>query len=95
MNRVVIFANGVAQHSADDMTALHALLDADDVICAADGGAAYALAMGLTPQVLIGDHDSIAPEVLAQLQQSADHPVHPAIAETDYLKGFICRVLPS
>jgi len=34
-------------------------------------------------------------QVLAQLQQSADHPVHPAIPETDYLKGFICRVLPA
>lgn len=34
-------------------------------------------------------------QVLAQLQQSADHPVHPAIPETDYLKGYICRVLPS
>ena len=78
MNRVVIFANGVAQLSADDMTALHALLDADDVICAADGGAAYALAMGLTPQVLIGDHDSIAPETFALLQlndtQIITHP---------------------
>jgi 23S rRNA (cytosine1962-C5)-methyltransferase len=31
-------------------------------------------------------------QVLAQLQQAPDHPVHPAIAETDYLKGFICRV---
>ena len=34
-------------------------------------------------------------QVLAQLQQAPDHPVHPAIAETDYLKGFICRVLPA
>ena len=34
-------------------------------------------------------------QVLAQLQQAPDHPVHPAIAETDYLKGFICRVVPS
>ena len=66
MNRVVIFANGVVQHSAQDDAALHALLDADDVICCADGGVAHALAMGLKPQVLIGDHDSIAPEVLAQ-----------------------------
>lgn len=30
--------------------------------------------------------------VLARLQQSPDHPVHPAIRETAYLKGFICRV---
>ena len=34
-------------------------------------------------------------QVLEQLQQAADHPVHPAIAETDYLKGYICRVLPA
>ncbi len=34
-------------------------------------------------------------QVLEQLQQSPDHPVHPAIAETDYLKGYICRVLPA
>lgn len=34
-------------------------------------------------------------QVLAQLQQGSDHPVHAAIAETDYLKGFLCRVLPA
>jgi len=31
-------------------------------------------------------------QVLTQLQQAPDHPVHPAIPETEYLKGFICRV---
>ena len=30
--------------------------------------------------------------VLAKLQQSPDHPVHPAIPETAYLKGYICRI---
>jgi 23S rRNA (cytosine1962-C5)-methyltransferase len=33
-------------------------------------------------------------QVLMSLQQASDHPVHPAIPETDYLKGFVCRVLP-
>ncbi len=32
-------------------------------------------------------------QILAQLQQSPDHPVVPAIPETDYLKGLIARVL--
>jgi 23S rRNA (cytosine1962-C5)-methyltransferase len=32
-------------------------------------------------------------QVLVQLQQAPDHPVHPAIPETDYLKGFVCRVV--
>jgi len=27
--------------------------------------------------------------ILEQLHQAADHPIHPAIAETNYLKGFI------
>ena len=34
-------------------------------------------------------------QVLEPLSQSPDHPVHPAIPETDYLKGFITRVLPA
>src|SRR6185437_9325961 len=34
-------------------------------------------------------------QVLQSLQQAPDHPVHPAIPETDYLKGFVCRVLPA
>jgi 23S rRNA (cytosine1962-C5)-methyltransferase len=34
-------------------------------------------------------------QVLVSLQQGPDHPVHPAIPETEYLKGFILRVLPA
>lgn len=34
-------------------------------------------------------------QVLVQLQQAPDHPVHPAIPETDYLKGYVVRVLPA
>lgn len=33
--------------------------------------------------------------VLEQGHQGPDHPVHPAIPETDYLKAFICRLTPS
>ncbi len=33
--------------------------------------------------------------LLEQGHQGPDHPVHPAIPETDYLKSFIFRVLPS
>ena len=32
-------------------------------------------------------------QVLESLQQGPDHPVHPAIPETAYLKGFLCRVV--
>lgn len=34
-------------------------------------------------------------QVLSQLQQAPDHPVNPAIPESDYLKGAISRVLIS
>jgi 23S rRNA (cytosine1962-C5)-methyltransferase len=34
-------------------------------------------------------------QVLEPLSQGPDHPVHPAIPETAYLKGYICRVLPA
>jgi 23S rRNA (cytosine1962-C5)-methyltransferase len=34
-------------------------------------------------------------QLLLHLQQGPDHPIHPAIAETDYLKGFVLRVLPA
>lgn len=34
-------------------------------------------------------------QMLETLEQGPDHPVHPAIPETRYLKGFICRVLAS
>lgn len=34
-------------------------------------------------------------QLLLHLQQGPDHPIHPAIAETEYLKGFVLRVLPA
>src|SRR5690242_5078575 len=37
-------------------------------VVAADAGAATALAFGFTPDVLIGDFDSLEPDLLAQLR---------------------------
>ena len=31
-------------------------------------------------------------QIVAQGHQGLDHPIHPAIAETEYLKAFFCRV---
>ncbi len=39
-----------------------------------------------------GRHSSRFVQVLASGGQSPDHPVHPAIPETRYLKAFFCRV---
>lgn len=32
-------------------------------------------------------------QIVAQGHQGLDHPIHPAIVETEYLKAFFCRVL--
>lgn len=64
---MVIFANGQGQGTAD-YAHIAARMDADDVVCCADGGVNHALAMGLKPAVIIGDCDSIAPELAEQLQ---------------------------
>ena len=34
----------------------------------------------------------VEPKIIEQLHQSQDHPIHPAITETEYLKGFIVLV---
>jgi len=55
MNRVIIFANG----DLPNPEKARALIHADDLIIAADGGTRHALALGLTPNVIIGDLDSL------------------------------------
>lgn len=56
MQRIIIFANG----DLPDLNKARNLLRSDDFIICADGGTHHALAMGLTPNLVIGDMDSIA-----------------------------------
>ena len=42
-----------------------------------------------------GRHLDRQVQVLQHLHQGPDHPIQAAIAETEYLKGFVCRILPS
>jgi len=53
--RIIIFANG----HLPDLEKARALLREDDFIIAADGGTRHVLALGLTPNVIIGDLDSL------------------------------------
>lgn len=55
MSRIVIFANG----HLPDVEKARTILGADDYIIAADGGTRHALALGVTPNVVIGDLDSM------------------------------------
>ncbi|MGI5921130.1 MAG: thiamine diphosphokinase [Syntrophomonadaceae bacterium] len=57
--RSIILANG----QYGDLGAYHNLFRDDDLIICADGGANYAYRLGLMPSIVIGDMDSILPEV--------------------------------
>ena len=63
MPRVVIFANG----ELPDLDAARALLQASDYLIAADGGADHLLKMGILPELVIGDLDSVDEDTLFQL----------------------------
>jgi len=57
--RCIIFANG----EYGDILAYRKVIQEGNVILCADGGANYAYEMGLMPAYIIGDLDSIRPEV--------------------------------
>jgi thiamine pyrophosphokinase len=53
--RTVIFANGSLAHPDE----ARKLLEPDDRIICADGGTRYALSLGITPDLVLGDLDSL------------------------------------
>jgi thiamine pyrophosphokinase len=58
--RAAVVANGVS----GDLSKLKLRLERCDFIAAADGGANYLYNLGIAPGILIGDLDSVKPEVL-------------------------------
>lgn len=68
--RIIIFANG----NLPDLEKARALLRPDDIILCADGGTRHALALGLTPNLIVGDMDSFDVERLTSNVQRIQHP---------------------
>jgi thiamine pyrophosphokinase len=62
--RFIIFANG----EFPDPQGARELLRPDDHIITADGGTRHALAVGVAPQVIIGDLDSLSPDERARAE---------------------------
>lgn len=63
MKRAVIFCNGDRPiHSR-----IRALIDEQDFIICADGGARHALRLNLIPDVVVGDFDSLPPRIKKKL----------------------------
>jgi thiamine pyrophosphokinase len=58
----LIFANGIVDRSPE----LAGLLDQADLVIAADGGANNCIKLNITPDILLGDLDSIKPEILTK-----------------------------
>ncbi len=61
----LIFANGLLNHS----TELDTLIQQADLVLAVDGGANHCVKFGITPDILLGDLDSIDPDILATYEK--------------------------
>lgn len=64
MQRIIIFANG----ELPDSNKARAILQPDDYIICADGGARHVLALDVKPNLIIGDMDSVEKADLQKLR---------------------------
>lgn len=65
MQRIIIFANG----ELPDLEKARLLLHSGDHILCADGGIRHAFALGIQPDLVVGDMDSISKERWQKLQK--------------------------
>lgn len=72
--RVIIFANG----DLPNLEKARQLIRPDDFILCADGGTRHALALGLTPNLIIGDLDSTTFDLRPLTEKGTQVIQHPA-----------------
>jgi len=64
LKRIIIFTNG----ELPDINRAREILHSDDYVICADGGTYHVLALGITPDLIIGDMDSTEKKLLKQFQ---------------------------
>lgn len=88
--RVILIANGKIKN----LPAISDEIKPGDVLIAADGGARHFLSLGLLPQLVVGDFDSLSTEALNQLKTAGvtlqQHPTDKD--ETDLELALDCAM---
>ncbi len=75
LKRVVIIANG----DLKDLSYYHGLVEESDFVLCVNGGTGHALALGLEPDTIIGDLDSLHPSDREKIDQNYTQLIgHPA-----------------
>jgi thiamine pyrophosphokinase len=90
LQRIIIFANG----ELPDLSRARALLQPGDTIICADGGTLHALALGIQPDLIIGDLDSADPGVVQTFREAGVAiEIHPRDKNETDLELAINRAL--
>ena len=66
VQRIIIFANG----ELPNIDKARSLLQEDDYIICADGGTRHARSLGITPDLIIGDLDSVEQEAVQKFKEN-------------------------
>ncbi len=88
--RVIVVANG----DLEDLNFYKDLVKKDDFIICVNGGCGYALAMGIKPDLVIGDMDSLNPDVQEKIRQLDPRLIkHPSMKDKSDLELAIDKAV--